>query len=226
MNQLARAIMAAAGSSAPVLTLPTANLLAAWDARAGVTNVSGACSAWADQSGNGFHATQGTAGARPLITTSDGYASLRFDGTADWLNATGMTATAGTKTVYAVIKSNFATFGGIFFSQTPVVFLGSYLNRYYGFDGALRDTGMSVTTTRQVCTYQISAGQLAFWRNGVAATPTVWSGSSLAIGGGVGIGAAYTGAANFLACDLHALFVYNAARNTDVEDYIFQEWGV
>ena len=36
------------------LTLPTTNLLAAYDARVGVTNVSGACSAWADQSGNGF----------------------------------------------------------------------------------------------------------------------------------------------------------------------------
>ncbi len=63
------------------LTLPTANLIAAYDARVGVTNVAGACSAWADQSGNGFHATQGTAYSRPTITTSDGYASLMFNGT-------------------------------------------------------------------------------------------------------------------------------------------------
>jgi hypothetical protein len=60
----------------------------------GVTLVSDVVSAWADQSGNGHHMTQGTAGSRPghvaSETSLNGQATLVFDGVNDWLAADGL----------------------------------------------------------------------------------------------------------------------------------------
>jgi hypothetical protein len=62
---------------------------------------------WSDKSGNGRNATQGTAGARPLLKTAlqNGRAMLRTDGTDDVLSLpdflTGFTAGE----IFAVVKS-------------------------------------------------------------------------------------------------------------------------
>lgn len=210
-----------AGASAPPLTLPTTGLLAAWDARVGVTNVSGACSAWADQSGNGWHASQGTAGNRPSISTADGYASLLFNGTNSSLKVPSITASAGVRTVYAVVKPT--TLRGIFDTQTGRLLAGG-VSTYRLFDTAFRDSAVSVTTTRQRVTYQQGSSLFSFWRNGVAATPVV-CGANTAIGGASRIGSDYSGA-YVTNGHILALFIYTAARNTAVEDYITQEWGV
>lgn len=61
------------------------NLAAWYRYRIGLTNISGACSAWADQSGNMRPLLQATAASRPTIN-SDG--SLTFDGVDDVLAAT------------------------------------------------------------------------------------------------------------------------------------------
>ena len=205
------------------LTLPTANLLAAWDARAGVTNVSGECSAWADQSGNGFHATQGTAISRPTITTADGYASLLFDGTNDSLNIASLTAGSGTKTFYAVIKPVApASYDAIFQSASPMIFVGMFGSNFIAFDSANRDSGLAHGSARCRIAYEIQSGAFTAWKNGTASTPTTWSGSNLAIGGAVSI----SNGGNPLGAHLLFLAIYTAARNTAVESYITQEWGV
>ena len=227
MNQLARAIMERAGASAPVLTLPTANLIAAWDARAGVTNVSGACSAWADQSGNGFHGTQATAAERPTISTSGGTPSLLFDGTNDNLQSLA-TSAAGVHTVYAVINptsdSNPRTLLG---GSTNLVCVGAVSGLHQGNDGVgWRSTGVTYASGRQRVVYQMSAGAsgLLFWKNGAAATPATWA-ANPACDGSVYIGCFSPTTWSYLG-HLFALFIYNAARNTAVESYITQEWGV
>lgn len=222
MNPLARAIMAVAGASAPPLTLPTTGLLAAWDARVGVTNVSGACSAWADQSGNGWHASQGTAGNRPSISTADGYASLLFNGTNSSLQVPSITATAGVRTVYAVIKPT--TLRGLFDTQTGRLFVGATGDLHRIYDTGLRDTGVSVSTSRQRVAYEINGGTFTLRRNGTSLA-SIACGANTSVGGAVRIGSDYTGAA---VTNGHILFlaVYNAAHNTAVESYITQEWGV
>lgn len=56
----------------------------------GITLVSGAVSAWADQSGSGNHVTQGTAGSRPAYASNGGPNDapyVQFDGTDDHLHA-------------------------------------------------------------------------------------------------------------------------------------------
>ena len=227
MNPLARAIMAVAGASAPALTLPTTNLLAAWDARAGVTDVSGACSAWADQSGNGWHASQVIAGNRPAISIANGFPSLLFDGVNDTLSVPGINATAGPKSVYAVVSP--LTYGGVyrglFDVQTGRMFCGSLPSVKWGmYDTADRDSGIAGTSVLQRLAFTSIAGSSRVYKNGTAGTATGWTADSV-IGGAVNIGSRWSGTLHFSG---HILFlaVYNAARNTAVEDYITQEWGV
>lgn len=65
--------------------LPIRTSLSAWYRyRIGITNISGACSSWADQSGNMRPLLQSTAALRPTVR-SDG--SLLFDGSNDYLQA-------------------------------------------------------------------------------------------------------------------------------------------
>lgn len=209
------------------LTLPTTGLLAAWDARLGVTNVSGACSAWADQSGNGFHGTQGTAANRPTISTSGGTPSLLFDGTNDNLLSLA-TSAAGVHSVYAVIDPTADTnprtlIGG----TTNLVGIGALSGFHQGNDGsAWRSTGVTYASGRQRVVYQMSAGAsgLLFWKNGAAATPATWA-ANPACDGSVYIGCVSPYTWTFQG---HILFlaIYNASRNTAVDAYITQEWGV
>lgn len=57
-------------------------------ADAGITTVDGNVSSWADQSGNGNHATQSTVANRPLYVASaqGGKPTLRFDGSDDYMS--------------------------------------------------------------------------------------------------------------------------------------------
>ena len=218
MNFFGQGVMATTGSR---LTLPTANLLAAWDARLGVTNVSGACSAWADQSGHGFHASQSTAGNRPTISTADGCASLLWNGTNSTMQAS-VTATSGPRTVYAVVKPT--TLRGIFDTQSGRLFVGATGDLHRISDTGLRDTGVAVSTSLQQVTYQHSGGTFTFWRNGTQLA-SLACGANVAIGSACRIGSDYAGTA---VTSGHILFlaIYSGTRNTAVEAYITQEWGV
>jgi hypothetical protein len=66
---------------------------------------------WSDQSGNGRHPSQATAGKRPLWIANgqNGLPVLRFDGVDDYLKAAGFTLTQP-ETVFIVYKS--ITLGG------------------------------------------------------------------------------------------------------------------
>lgn len=80
---------AAAGSSWTPADL--GNLWGWYDATVGVTDAgSGAVSQWADQSGNGHHFTQGTAGSRPTTGTHtlNSLNVIAFDGSSDFLEYT------------------------------------------------------------------------------------------------------------------------------------------
>ena len=225
MSFFGRGVMATTGSR---LTLPTANLLAAWDARVGVTNVSGACSAWADQSGNGKHATQGTAGSRPLISTADGYASLLFDGTADTLITPSITATTGVKTIYAVVKQTSVptSYRTVFSPSTLLFGIIPSTGKWGMYDSGNRDSGITSTTSRTRLAYEQlhSAGNARTWVNGTAGSTHAWLATGNIAGGS--IGAYNSGATHFFAGHLFFLAIYGAAHDSAVEDYITQEWGV
>lgn len=226
MNFFGRGVMATTGSR---LTLPTANLIAAYDARAGVTDDgSGLCSAWADQSGNGFTASQGTSGKRPTITTTGGFASLQFDGSADALVATGLSAAAGIKTVYAVVNPTTVGSAYRFLIDIASGRLGFGIlasGKWGAFDGADRDSGITAATGLQRLSTEVVTGSSRVWRNGTVGSTTGWT-ASPALGGAVAIGAFSNAGVLYFAGHVCALYIYGAARDTAVEAYITQEWGV
>ena len=224
MNGLARAMMAAALPAAPpLLTLPSTGRLAAFDARNTISVDGGiTCSTWPDVSGNGWHAWQGAAGNRPTISTADGYASLLFNGTNSSLLVPSITASAGVRTVYAVVKPT--TMRGIFDTQTGRLYVGAAGDTHRIYDTGFRDTGVSVSTSRQRVAYEINGGTFTFRRNGTSLA-SIACGANTAVGGAVRIGSDYSGAA---VTNGHILFlaVYNAAHNTAVEAWETQEFGV
>lgn len=223
MSFFGQGVMATTGSR---LTLPTTNLLAAYDARLGVTNVSGACSAWADQSGNGWHATQATAGNRPTISSTGGFASLLFDGAGDVLGVASINAGIGTKTIYVVQN---ATGGGdtnqwMFDTSVGRFAAGRGASEYCAFDSGFLLSGVAHSTGLSKLTYEKTASLFRFWRNGTLG-PTTPASAASAIGGTTTIGASFFGPDRYKG---HILFlgIYTAARNTAVEAYLLQEFGV
>lgn len=225
MMMFGQGVMSTTGSP---LTLPTTNLLAAWDARVGVTDVSGACSAWADQSGNGKHATQGTAGNRPAISTADGYASLLFDGTNDALLTPLITASSGVKTIYSVVKQTSvpASYKTIFSPITQLFGVIPSTGKWGMYDSGNRDSGITSTTSRTRVAYeqQHSVAEARTWVNGSAGTTHAWLGTGN-IGAG-SIGAYNGGTSHYFAGHIMFIAMYGAAHSTDVEAYLTQEWGV
>lgn len=70
---------------------------------------------WQDQSGSGRHATQGTAGARPILRSGTAADGLQFDATDDWMAFAGSALTnnyGGNWTVYVVFYWPNATYQG------------------------------------------------------------------------------------------------------------------
>lgn len=78
---------------------------------------SGACSQWNDRSGNGYHATQSTSGARPTIQASglNTRRTIRGDGTSDYMLVTA----SGAKNLYRNVG-----FGYVFFVWQRTVSTG------------------------------------------------------------------------------------------------------
>ena len=216
--------MARAGASAPVLTLPTTNLLEAWDARSGVTEAGTGVSSWL-----GLHASvdmvQATDGNRPGVSTTGGYDSILFNGTSDVLTTAGLSASSGVRTTYAVINPVSVAGTQYWFDSQSGRFINGITGGVFVLnDGSNRASDIAAATGLQQITMQHAGGFASTWRNGVAGTPVV-CGTNKAIGGTSSIGATYTNSSRFSG---HVLFlaVYNATRNTDVEAYITQEWGV
>jgi len=226
----ATGLIAQAGARATPapLTLPTTSLLAAWDARVGVTNVSGACSAWADQSGNGWHASQSTAGKRPVVSSTAGFPSLLFSNAgATALNVPSISASAGIKTVYCVKNATAAAgYASLFDVQTGRMMFGHMAGTQYGVhDGTDRDSGIVATTGLARLAFECTTGSARVWVNGTVGSTAGFT-VNRAVGGGVVIGANNAGTGLHFNGHILFLAIYNAARNTAVEDYITQEWGV
>lgn len=85
----------------------TTNLLAAFIRNTGITESGGFASQWADQSGNGFHLTQGTAANQPAV---DGSGRLVFDGSNDRMVTPAMGAT-NRMSVHMLVQVNTWTSG-------------------------------------------------------------------------------------------------------------------
>lgn len=223
-----RAIVMASQQPSPVLLLPSANLLLAYEARnPGITLVSGRASALPDTSGLARHASQGTAGSRPLLSSTGGYTSLLYTGgRPDWMSIASLTVSAGIKTVYVVCNPvTIDVAPRIIFGNSPT-FVGAINGRYAANDGvSWRDTGISVAAGRQRVTFEMSTSGLRFWKNGVQAVTQTWA-TNPAFSGGAFWGSAFSGGTWPFDGHIEAMYIYGAARDANVGAYITQEFGV
>jgi len=227
----ATGLIAQAGARATPapLTLPTTNLLEAWDARSGITEAGTGVSSWLGLHA-GHNAAQTNDAKRPSLTTTGGYASLLFNGTSDALQISGLTAAASTKSIYAVVNPTTvgAAYRLIFDVQTGRLAFGTMSTGggdWGVYDVANRDSGVDATTGLQRLSAEVLSGSSRVWINGTVGATTGWAADS-AIGGNVAIGASSAATSFCFAGHILFLAIYTAARNTDVEDYITQEWGV
>ncbi len=140
------------------------------DANAGITLTSGKVSTWADQSGQGNDYTQGTAGNRPVVTTSVFGALPGVTGTATTglARATSFLTTGSPRTIFAVVKgggSAGASGGAIISFKTQVASNFSYLqylwdlspNIYCYGQGTVADTIAGVTVFNTAHIYMCTA---------------------------------------------------------------------
>lgn len=216
---------AAVAGGAPALTRPTTNQLAGWEARSGTTVTGSGVSSWLGIV-SGVDMTQGSDALRPPLSTTGGYTSLLFDGIAQCLNTTSLTATAGPRTVYAVVNpTDAAADRWVIDSQTGRFLTGRRSGFLSIYDGSYRSSAIASTTGLQQITTQHAGGNFAFWKNGAGGTP-VAAGAELPLGGTTRISGLYNNLGAYFKGHLLALYIYSDTRNTAVEAYITQEWGV
>lgn len=112
-----------------------------------VTLVSGKVSQINDKSGNARHATQSTAGTRPVIAAAvqNGLDALRFheDGTTDWLSVPSTGVSAQPYTLFSALKFNDAAASEhVFMNSNAVTFQdGGDSDKYTLYAGQTLDAG-------------------------------------------------------------------------------------
>lgn len=231
MSMLHQGIMATANPTTPWVP-PLTNCIAAYDAEVW-TSLNGGLNAntWPDLSNNGFHATQATAGSRPGITTSGGYPALSFDGVDDSFFASSIAASAGQKTIYAVVNPSGPTgsYKALFDTQSGRVLVGAYDADVIGFDTTNRTSGIAYAGGRQVLAFQVQngAGGFVAWKNGIQGplTPLTW-GNLAAISGVSTIGRLYHTTLGYYQGMYHALGIYSGPYNAAVAAFYAARFGL
>lgn len=223
------------GGAAPFSPEQVAGLTLWLDA-ASVTGSDGdVIGTWADLSGVANHATQATAGRRPLLKVVSGKKYLRFDGSDDSLVTAGLPWTSGAFTVIALVKQSVTTGAGYYFSADASASRGfspGYNARY--FDCPLWGVNSCYSTSSTVndTTYGIrvvrrsSAPLVTFRLNDTAVTPLSGAPASALLSPtntGAMIGAAAQGSSHFNG-DIGALLVYTGeltySQVQNVEAYL------
>jgi hypothetical protein len=103
-----------------------------------ITTVSGAISQWNDKSGNGRNASQGTAAARPTLSSAalNGRNVATFDGTDDKLTISSSFLATNTLLIIAAIKENNGSWGALISSKnngadaSPAFGFNYFYNKY------------------------------------------------------------------------------------------------
>jgi hypothetical protein len=167
---------------------------------------------WTDQSGNGKHASQTTAGIRGILKTSvqNNLPVVRLNGTDQWYDMTGLTRASGAHTIFAAINpGNLAglTLKYLFDSLTGRITLAAaadVANRV----GWQTDEGWSKPSVSpagvngfQILTWVLNAdGTGEMFRNGGSLGTGTYT--AKAIGGACSLGASTGGAGAFFPVDI------------------------
>lgn len=196
-------------------------------------------SSWADQSGNGNNATQGTGASQPLYETNElnGFPVVRFDGSNDFLDAT-VAASTTAYTRISVFQWDTSQGTGAFRvalnfgpgASANTTFTGIDPSGFYisSHSAAGNDLPSGVSSGWIVASVVVSAGTIEWWLDGASvgssSTDVLARGSNLARLGNYGSGSFY------FKGDIAEDIIYDAALNsTDrqtVENYLLLKYGL
>jgi len=213
-----------------------------------VTDVgAGAVSQWDDKSGNAFHVTQATPGARPKTGTRtiNGLNAIEFDGTDDTLTRTTtaqlVNASTGVWTAFAVFQLDTAStfFPIIICNTTPTSQAAQFLRVTdtnfvqtiaWSTSTPFVDTGASVSTaTTYVARATRGASAVEAFLNASSGGATATSGTNQSIAANIYVGS-FDASSSYWPGPIGELLVYNriltAAEITDVEAHLASKWGV
>lgn len=213
------------------LTLPTTSLLAAWDARIGVTEAGTGVSSWVDYHAS-INAAQSTDSKRPTLTPSSigGHPTIDFNGSTDaLLFASGLSSSGSAHTFYILLNVVSLSGAKVLFDALT----GRWQPYTNGTSLIVQDSGGA----RTLGTISTGVQVLSIVASG-ASSVSAYTGSTLigtsastntALGGASSIGANNAGA--FSSPHKYAaVYVYDAAHDATaraaVRAYITQEWGV
>ncbi len=181
--------------------------------------------AWADQSGQGHHLSQSTAGFRPLLelTQQNGKPSVRTDGVDDYLRAT-FTLIQPTQMVMVVKRGTLTILDGVTINSMTVFNSGgSNYTMYAGSNGPV--VALDNTAFHVLSFLFNGATSRAAVDNGTPATGDVGAGN----GGGLTVGARGD-LGVFGVNDYAEILVYNSALSsanlTALAQYLGAKYGI
>ena len=213
--------------------IPRAGLVAAFDARLGVTESGGRVSQWADLSGNGRHFAQGNGANQPAYATAGGFPYLDFDGVAYYMETAAFTQ-AQPITMYLVL--NVDTWLGnrtIIDKLAAPNFVALYqtgaspnIAQFCTANGA-QSSSLALGTKGVFCS--VFNGASSSLKLNIAAATTGNPGTTGLDGLTIGV-RNDLGAGTYFDGKVHALLVYGAAHDAatqaNINRALMSQWGV
>lgn len=193
---------------------------------------------WGDKSGNGRHATQGTAGSKPSLKTNaiGGKNAIDPDG-GDNLSIT-LSLPSGSFMLYAVIDLVAGDLNSqphyLIDSETGRLIFGfsasaGLENEWAWFDGAFHAPGEDESASQQIVVWRLeSGGNGQIWRNNTSLGTAAYT--STAFGGATRIFSHNTGTTTFLNSPVAELILYTGVhtdvQRQQVQNYLASKWSI
>lgn len=212
-----------------------------WDAADGatLTIVSGKISAWADKSGNGYTASQGTAGNRPAYdaTGINGQPAILYTANPQTLTASTLSAAANVSTHYAAVRiDSVAAYRPILYSDAAAGYALRFTstNGYLVLESAAAHTIGTATSSNLGtlpyvavvgCVYDQPSGAFSLYVNG---TLTGSGTDTYGFAGSTGVEIGWDGGGSFngeigeiVRCDS----TLGTTDRQKLEGYLAWKWG-
>ena len=197
-----------------------------------VTHSSNAVSQWSDKSGNGIHATQSTASRKPTFnsTGTNGKSVIDFDGSSDFLDASGLSMTQSYTFALVAKTNNNSTgrdflFDGVGTNRSIIALDNS--GKVQMWATSWGNTNLNTPSGYFVMTAVFNSSSSSLSLNGTSVTGLNTGTSNLS--GGIRIGA-HQNTSDFLKGSIAEFFILDETSNPNtiakVEGYLAHKWGL